>query len=97
MLWIDSIRPAKPVIQKQSDSVWKIAANNEKRLKYFILYSLPGNQTEDAVFSSIFEILSPTRGEVVFNKNEHKELCNNGCAVSVMNRNNLESDVEVLK
>ncbi len=77
--------------------VWKISASHEKRVKYFILYSLSGDQKQGIALSSVFEILSPTRGEAVLNKNEHKDFCNNGCTVSVMNWNNLESDSEILR
>lgn len=97
MLWIDSIRPVKPVVQKQSDTVWTISAPDEKRVKYFIVYSLPGDQAQDTNASSLFEILLPIMNKAVFDKGKYAVRCKNGCAVSVMNRNNLESDTEMLR
>jgi uncharacterized lipoprotein YddW (UPF0748 family) len=96
MLWLDSTRPAKPVVQKQSEQVWRLSAPQEKRVKYFILYPLP-QVSGTGADSSIFKILPATEGEATFNKNEHAELCVHGCAITVMNRNNLESDWEMIK
>ncbi len=97
MLWIDSIKPAKPIVQKQSDLVWKISASQEKRVKYFILYSLSGDQPRNLDSTYAFEILPSVKGEALFNKDKYKEFCKNGCAVAVINWNNLESDVKVLR
>ena len=92
MLWIDSVKPAKPVPQKLSETTWKISAPAEKRVKYFILNASSSDRT-----SGIFEILLPYKGEAIFNKNEYPQLCANGCSVSVMNWNNLESESEVIR
>ena len=91
MSWIDSVKPAKPVVEKQVDGILKISAPGEKRIKYFILYGLSNDQTTD------FEILPCIDATAVLNKNDHQVLCKNGCVVTVVNRNNLESDVEILE
>ncbi|MEO5999185.1 MAG: hypothetical protein ABIN89_20595, partial [Chitinophagaceae bacterium] len=59
--------------------------------KYFILYALPDYQTSD------FEILPCVDTIAVLSINNHQVLCRNGCAVTVVNRSNMESDLEVLK
>lgn len=97
MLWLDSIRPAKPTIIKQSNQVWQISARGQKRIKYFILYSLPGNHLQNPDSLSIIEILPSVNSEAFFNIDEHAVFCKNGCAVSVMNQNNLESDTGLLR
>jgi hypothetical protein len=75
----------------------RISAGNVKRLKYFVLYSLPVNQTSEAPATANFEILLPGDTDLIFYKNKHKALCDNGCVVSLINRNNVESDTEIIK
>ncbi|MEO5995052.1 MAG: family 10 glycosylhydrolase [Chitinophagaceae bacterium] len=91
MNWIDSVKPAKPIVEKQAEGIWKLSAPGEKRIKYFVLYGLLDAERAD------FEILPCVDSAAVLKENDFPVLCRNGCAVTVVNRNNLESDVEVLK
>jgi hypothetical protein len=88
MKWIDSTRPAKPYVEKQADSTWKISAPAEKKVKYFILYGAAGN-TDTA---SSFKILLPAGTAIVLKKTDQPDFCRNGCRVTVVNRNNNESE-----
>ena len=97
MKWIDSIKPAKPIVEKKSDTSWKIAAPAEKRVKYFLLYESFNNAAPGHEMEPVCEILPGTDGTTIFNKNDHKALCKNGCAVTVVSRGNIESDKEILK
>lgn len=96
MKWIDSTKPAKPVVKKTTANSWKISAPLEKRLKYFVLYGEPGGATALAEYPA-FELLFPVNNVVTFVKNDHPDLCKNGCSVSVVSRENNESDLESIK
>lgn len=97
MKWIDSIKPAKPFIVRQSDTVWKISAQDKKRVKYFILYPLTNNLTPNLETTYDFEMLQATDASTSFNKNDYKSFCKNGCAITVVSRGNIESDAEILR
>lgn len=96
MPWIDSTRPAKPVIEKLTDVVSKINATGVTRAKYFVLYGLT-SQKPGMKLTAAFKILLIDNNEALFYKNDHMVLCSNGCAVTVVSRNNIESEAEIIE
>ena len=95
MKWIDSIPPSVPVIQKQGTGEWKLSSQKNQHIRYFIVYCLPANGVAELAPSSISKILPAVDGEAVYNMGG--SLCENGCAITAVGRNNMESGAQLMK
>lgn len=95
MKWIDSIKPAAPVIEKLTKGEWKISTPKDQTIRYFMLYCLSEDGTANLEPASIYKILPAVNGEAVFNASA--AFCEYGFAVTAIGRNNMESEAQEIK
>jgi uncharacterized lipoprotein YddW (UPF0748 family) len=94
MPWIDSTRPEPPRIIRPDKGTWNLSAWHESGIRYFIVYQVPENQQVITAPSQVLKIIPAPDGEAVFHEPEAN---GNGYAVTVVGRNNVESDFVILK
>jgi uncharacterized lipoprotein YddW (UPF0748 family) len=94
MNWIDSIPPEPPGIIRSDKGTWDLSAWHESGIRYFIVYQVTENQEVITEPPYILKILPAPDGEAVFHEPETN---GNGYAVTVVGRNNVESDFVIIK
>lgn len=97
MKWIDSLRPGKPLIEKQTDKGWKITTADPRNTRYFILYCLPEGEFTGMPQEPDFSIIPVTGAKASVVLSEQEFTCSQRLAVTVVNRNNMESELVFVK
>jgi len=57
MPWVDSILPAKPIVEKSKNNIYTIHYKGEKKIKAFVLYDLPALVDEKKNYATIIDII----------------------------------------
>lgn len=95
MKWIDSAKPARPVIQKQAMDEWKLLTSENQQIRYYVFYCLSADGTTSLEPASIYKIMPAVKGGTVFKP--ERAACEHGCAVTAVGRNNVESEMQEIK
>lgn len=69
MPWVDSIPPAKPIVEKSKNSIYKISYRGEEKIKGFVVYDLPALVDEKINYATIIDVIvADKKAEVDRNK-----------------------------
>lgn len=96
MQWIDSIKPEKPIVDKQIDEGWKISVRQSEEARYFVLYQLSHGENAEIETGPILEIIPVVKGQAIFIDSQRADASGQR-AVTVVSRNNIESEPAILK
>ena len=96
MPWIDTLRPEKPVAEKEPGNIWRLSCP-QNTVRYFIVYGLSADHSVHEEPGSIVVILPVSNGKAVFDEHTYASLQVNGYAVTAVSRNNVESVALVLE
>ncbi|MEJ7736132.1 MAG: family 10 glycosylhydrolase [Chitinophagaceae bacterium] len=96
MHWIDSLKPGKPLVERLSDTEWKIIATDPRNSRHFILYCLPGSEDADAQEPE-FQVIPFPGNEAGLILSKQHFTCAKQLAVTIVSRNNLESEYVLIK
>lgn len=97
MAWIDTLAPGKPFAEKQPGSLWQLSAAPGTAVRYFIVYNLSATHTVATDPASIVAVLAPAKnGKASFDERAFAGGQSNGWAVTVVSRNNVESEAVLL-
>lgn len=96
MPWIDSIPPAKPVVEKEKNNQFEITYTGEEKIKAFAVFALPQKVDVKMEYATLIDIIVADK-KTGYNRNTSIAPANNRIFVSSVDRSNNVSDWVELK
>ena len=96
MPWIDSLPPAAPLAERQSDSTWQLSVP-KSTIRFFLVYRLTAEHLLNEDPSSIVAVLPASQGKALFDGARYNGSSPAGYAVTAVTRNNIEGPPTMLR